>query len=260
MEPNAFVHQRLDDIVFENRNKEYGAYVLRKTYSDKVLVGFFASLCLVGMLFFLPSETKDKIKSSVPELMGNVEFTPPPFVDARKLKPSPPSRQEVVERNDVPPRVVSDPVETQPITTTVQSSANGEGEEVTSGGETTITGTGVHSDIPVVETPKPDFVLAAEVMPTYEGGYEGLMKFVKKKLRYPASAVRLHQEGTVYIAFIVNGDGTIRNVEVVKGFFMDCDKEAMRVISMLPGWKGGSHGGQPVAVRMVLPITFKLSQ
>jgi protein TonB len=113
-------------------------------------------------------------------------------------------------------------------------------------------------EAPVVVEKKPDFVLIAEVMPAYEGGMEALMKFVKKKLRYPATARRMMIDGTVYISFVVNGDGSVRNVSILRGIYRDCDEEAARVISMLPGWKGGRQGGSPVAVRMVLPIKFNL--
>lgn len=110
---------------------------------------------------------------------------------------------------------------------------------------------------PVIDPPFVDF---AEVMPSYEGGLEAMMKFIQKKIHYPRAPRQMGIEGTVYVRFVVNGDGSISGVEVVRGFHPDCDREAMRVVSMLPAWKGGSHNGRPVAVRMVLPIRFSVRQ
>ena len=67
-------------------------------------------------------------------------------------------------------------------------------------------------------------------------------------------------DGTVYVRFIVNGDGSVSDLEVIKGVHPDYDKEAKRVIAMLPSWKGGRHHGISVSVRMVLPIKFSLKQ
>ena len=84
------------------------------------------------------------------------------------------------------------------------------------------------------------------------------MKFVKKHLRYPASARRQGIDGTVYVSFVVTGDGIVHKAKIVKGIHVDCDEEVIRVISMLNKWTGGKHNGQPVNVRMVLPIVFRL--
>jgi protein TonB len=87
-----------------------------------------------------------------------------------------------------------------------------------------------------------------------------MMKFLQKKIRFPKSPQRQGISGTVFVRFIVNGDGSVSDVEVLKGVHPDYDKEAMRVISLLPSWKGGRHNGMPVRVRMVLPIKFNVQQ
>jgi protein TonB len=100
----------------------------------------------------------------------------------------------------------------------------------------------------------------AEVMPAYEGGVAAMMKFIQKKIRFPKAPQRQGIDGTVFVRFIINGDGSVSDVEVIKGVHPDYDKEAIRVISMLPSWKGGRHNGMPVRVRMVLPIKFNVQQ
>jgi protein TonB len=106
---------------------------------------------------------------------------------------------------------------------------------------------------------EPQIVDIAQTMPSYEGGLEAMMKFIRKKIHYPRSARQLNSEGTVYVQFVVTGDGTVTDVRIMRGFHPDCDREAQRVVAMLPAWKGGSNNGRPVSVRMVLPIKFSLN-
>jgi protein TonB len=100
----------------------------------------------------------------------------------------------------------------------------------------------------------------AEVMPQFEGGLKAMAKFVQKRMKYPNSARHIGMEGIVFVRFVVNVDGTVTDVEVVRGIYKDCDREAARVIALMPAWKPGMQNHSPVAVRMVLPIKFKLTE
>jgi len=107
-------------------------------------------------------------------------------------------------------------------------------------------------------SPPPAIVDFAEVMPNYQGGVKAMMKFIQKHMKYPGSARKIGTEGKVFIKFVVNYEGKVVNVEIVKGISEDCDKEAVRVIAMMPDWKPGMQNNMPVSVRMILPINFKL--
>ncbi|HAI76204.1 MAG TPA: energy transducer TonB [Microscillaceae bacterium] len=114
----------------------------------------------------------------------------------------------------------------------------------------------------VEEKPKEEVDEVFEIVedkPEPEGGMEKFYKYVAKELKYPASARRMGIEGKVYIQFIVDKDGTLTDVKVVKGISEDCDEEAVRVIKKAPAWKPGKQRGRPVKVKMVIPIVFKLS-
>jgi periplasmic protein TonB len=100
--------------------------------------------------------------------------------------------------------------------------------------------------------------LVVEQPPEFEGGQEGLNKFVYKHIKYPASARRMNIEGTVYVGFVVNSDGSVSDAAIIKGISADCDKEALRVIQMMPKWRPGKQSGRPVRVKFVYPIKFKL--
>jgi protein TonB len=86
-----------------------------------------------------------------------------------------------------------------------------------------------------------------------------MMKFIGKNLKYPSAARRMGIEGQVFVQFVVDAEGKISEVKTIKGISAECDKEAERVIKMMPPWKAGKQNGKPVKVRFVLPIRFKLA-
>ncbi len=97
-----------------------------------------------------------------------------------------------------------------------------------------------------------------EIQPKPAGGMEGWMNYLAESLKYPEEAKERGIEGTVVMAFIVNSDGTISNIETLRGIGGGCDQEAMRVIQNAPKWTPGQLGGKAVRVRMRLPLRFIL--
>ena len=257
MKTKALVYQSWDDLVFENRNKEYGAYSLRKTYPEKLFTGLLVSLTLIGMLFFLPSGSMKKVEPKIFD-KGIIELSDPPVWDLPQRTAPPKPLQQVTHRNDLPPQVVSTPVEPTPVDEPAEPSVNSEGIEGNANGTVSSSGGNTGTVETFAQVTPNETVFNPEVIPSYEGGYAGMMKYFQKNLKYPASARRMGVEGTVFVSFIVNGDGSLSDVVVTRGFHPDCDKEAVRVVSKMPGWTGGKHGGYPVRVRMALPIKFAL--
>jgi periplasmic protein TonB len=256
MKTKALDYQSWDDVVFENRNKEYGAYPIRQSYSERLFVGLLVSSSLIGMFLFFPSTDKGGIIPVPPDLGEIIEIQPKPVIEINHRQPVVPP----VQNRELPPRVVTGPVEPEPIAEPVQPITSGSDIEgsVTTG---TQTGTNVGIvDVSTIDIPAPDFVLNPEVAPQYADGQRGLIKFIQRNLKYPAAPRRLGIEGTVFVSFIVNGDGSVSDVEVIRGIHPDCDKEAIRVVSKLPGWTGGKQAGNPVRVKMVLPIKFALEK
>ncbi len=97
-----------------------------------------------------------------------------------------------------------------------------------------------------------------EENPSPVGGYQAFYDFVSKNLHYPRKARQLQIEGRVFVQFVVEKDGSLTDVHVVKGIGGGCDEEAVRVIRQAPKWNPGKQRGRPVRVRMILPIVFKL--
>ena len=113
-------------------------------------------------------------------------------------------------------------------------------------------------DEPVEEEVADEIFTIVEDQPTPKGGMAAFYEYVGKKLKYPAQARRMGIEGKVFVEFVVDKDGSITDVNAIKGIGAGCDEEAKRVIENAPKWNPGKQRGRPVKVRMILPITFKL--
>lgn len=125
--------------------------------------------------------------------------------------------------------------------------------------ETTVIQEVVISEAPVVEEKADEIFDVVETQPNPPGGMSGWNEYLSKNLKYPTQARRMGIEGTVIVVFVVNTDGSIQDVEVLRGIGGGCDEEALRVVSAAPKWEPGKQRGRPVRTRMRLPIRFKLS-
>ncbi len=118
--------------------------------------------------------------------------------------------------------------------------------------------------IPVPPVPEPSSAdeekvyTLTEVMPEFPGGQEAMFAYLGKNLQYPADAREAKKQGTVYITFVVNKDGRVSEVKVLRGLYPSLDKEAMRVVSRMPNWKPGTQNGKPVRTQFNLPVKFLL--
>lgn len=98
-----------------------------------------------------------------------------------------------------------------------------------------------------------------EEMPDFpDGGLQGLLKFLAKNIKYPVIAQENGIQGRVVCAFVVNKDGSIVDIEVLRGVDPSLDKEAVRVLSTMPKWKPGKQRGKPVRVKYTVPVMFRL--
>jgi TonB family protein len=97
-----------------------------------------------------------------------------------------------------------------------------------------------------------------EQMPQYTGGEQAMMKYVAENIKYPQAAKDKNISGRVFVGFVIEKDGSVSNVKVVRGIGGGCDEEAARVIKEMPKWKPGMQKGKPVRVNYMMPIFFKL--
>ena len=96
-------------------------------------------------------------------------------------------------------------------------------------------------------------------MPEFPGGVNAMMEYLRGNLKYPESAKKYKQEGRVFIGFVVEKDGSVTNVNVLRGVCEELDNEAVRVVKAMPRWTPGMNEGKPVRVQYTLPVVFKLN-
>lgn len=113
------------------------------------------------------------------------------------------------------------------------------------------------SDMPEIEG---ELFTVVEEQPEFEGGMDAFYNYIRKEMKYPLEARRMGIEGRVYVQFVIEKDGSLSEVESVRGIGAGCDREAVRVVENAPSFKPGKQRGKPVRVRMVLPVAFKLNE
>ena len=114
------------------------------------------------------------------------------------------------------------------------------------------------SEVPPKESTDEEVFTAVEQMPEYPGGEDAMFKFLGDNLVYPKAAKKQGIQGKVWIGFIIDKEGGITNVEVLRGIGGGCDEEAVRVIKLMPKWIPGKQDGKPVNVKFRFPINFTL--
>ena len=251
-----------DDLLFESRNKEYGAYQLRKRYNSVMVAGILFSSVLFSILVILPFVLTDRtdkvIRGGIMSVQVNMANLEPPE-DRIIVPPAPPPPEAAQIREIVKyvPPVVVDSV----ITMEQELLTNDELLIQTPIDQLEITGTGSGYD-PLFgqdgtggDTDEP-FVMV-EVMPSFRGGdITTFREWVKRRTNYPQEAIDRKLRGTVFLTFIVEKDGSVSNVTVMKGVDPILDNEAVRAISESPRWTPGLQRGQPVRVRFQIPMNF----
>jgi protein TonB len=285
MEINKILQSDYLDLIFDNRNKSYGGYELRKHYNRRALkaLGITFSVILLGIgTPFILSQLNAKapvlMASATPEdaiRITDVVLPPPPPEPPHAPKPpepvkagTPPAANtikntppDIVANNLVKPTVK--PPDIKDLENAVSGPVTNPGEHGNVIANTTKPHTGPYGNSDTdkkgsgdIASDKP--VTFAEVMPEFPGGMAALLAYIQKNLHYPAMAREEGIEGKVVIRFIVNTLGEIEGAKVEKAIGGCCDKEALRVVNAMPKWKPGKQNGHNVKVYYTLPVTFKL--
>jgi protein TonB len=108
------------------------------------------------------------------------------------------------------------------------------------------------------DEPTEEIMLFPETQPSFPGGIDAFYQYLGESVVYPKQAIRQGVSGKVFVEFVVDKDGSLSQIKVLKGIGAGCDEEALRVIENSPRWNPGKQRGRAVRVRMVVPISFKL--
>ncbi len=273
------------NLVFADKNKEFGAYQIRKSSDRRHNLAMLYMLIGLAVIFVLilglnkwsdyraeqealalqeqreammaaalaeqqeeqQEEPEEEVKYEQPEVevpeevLATVQVTQIAIVDADKVK------NEVMD------------MDTQKEDNTARGVVNQEGSDNADKFKA------VHEQV-VVKEPEPEkakpkeeeIFVAVEQQAEFPGGQGALMKFLSNNIRYPESAQQNDIQGRVIVKFVVEKDGSIGNVTVVKGVDRDLDREAIRVVKKMPRWQPGKNNGVAVRSYFNLPVTFRL--
>ena len=262
MERTDLLKTSMDDIVFESRNKSYGAYVLRKVYDRHMTRAFIIGTLIIRAIKKMIPEKKDEL------VMKEVTLAEPPPIDPKKPPPPPPPKVDPPPIKDqikfVPPKVKKDEEvkEEEPPPPTVEEIKDKEiATETKKGEEGGVDASLVEPPPPVIEEEKPkeeEVFKFVEQMPSFPDGEKALMEYLAKNIKYPSIARENGIEGRVIVGFVVSKTGNIEQVKVIRGIGGGCDEEAAKVIKSMPNWTPGKHNGKAVPVSYTVPVSFKL--
>ncbi len=262
------------DIIFANRNQAYGAYVLRKGTGKRNLISIIAVIllavaCQIGLTLKNIADEAAAKKAAMtqiveltaleqpkeqPKVEQQIQIEPEKVVE--KVKSSiaftPPvikKDEEVTEENMLKEQDDLMNSKTAIGSFDVQGNDDANGE--------------VLKAKEVIAQPEPKeeeskIFEVVEQMPSFPGGQSALMEYLSKNVKYPVVAQENGVQGRVVVSFVVERDGSITDVTVVRSVDPSLDKEAARVISSMPHWIPGKQNGQAVRVKYNVPVSFRL--
>jgi len=265
------------DMIFEGKNKEYGAYQLRRESPKRHLVAFTLIAVVAVLTCTIPNLTRtlgindSKDKVGVIEMDGSLTLPKPDDVK-EPVKPEyvTPPPVELISTIKFNAPIIKPDDQVNPENEIIsQDKLNEENIQISI---ETIKGTNEQTGVDIAtirensdiagEKPREvekdwDFV---EQQPLFPGGDGEMFDFLSSNIRYPQIAVDNGIEGKVIMQFVVGRDGSIENVQVMRGVDRSLDNEAIRLIKSMPKWIPGKQGGSAVRVRYTLPVTFRLNR
>lgn len=264
------------DLVFEGRNQAYGAYKLRKGTAKRnvwalIIVGLAAALLYLGLQLQKMAEANKKVENTqavelaklntekkeakvekkeiikqepekvVEQVKSSVKFTAPIIKKDSEVKEEDEIKLDEVQKSDK-----------------AVGAFTVEGNDEVGGAVLK-----AKEDIAAPEPPKhvveeTKIFTVVEQMPMYPGGDAALMGYLRDNIKYPTVAAENGVQGRVVVGFVVERDGSITDVNILRGVDPSLDREAMRVVKSMPRWNPGKQNGSAVRVKFQVPVSFRL--
>lgn len=264
------------DLVFEGRNQAYGAYKLRKGTAKRnvwalIIVGLAAALLYLGLQLQKMAEANKKVENTqavelaklntekkeakvekkeiikqepekvVEQVKSSVKFTAPIIKKDSEVKEEDEIKLDEVQKSDK-----------------AVGAFTVEGNDEVGGAVLK-----AKEDIAAPEPPKhvveeTKIFTVVEQMPMYPGGNAALMGYLRDNIKYPTVAAENGVQGRVVVGFVVERDGSITDVNILRGVDPSLDREAMRVVKSMPRWNPGKQNGSAVRVKYQVPVSFRL--
>ena len=264
------------DLVFEGRNQSYGAYKLRKGTAKRnvwalIIVGLAAALLYLGLQLQKMAEANKKVENTqavelaklntekkeakvekkeiikqepekvVEQVKSSVKFTAPVIKKDSEVKEEDEIKLDEVQKSDK-----------------AVGAFTVEGNDEVGGAVLK-----AKEDIAAPEPPKhvveeTKIFTVVEQMPMFPGGNAALMGYLRDNIHYPTVAAENGVQGRVVVGFVVERDGSITDVNILRGVDPSLDREAMRVVKSMPKWTPGKQNGSAVRVKYQVPVSFRL--
>ncbi|MBR5635066.1 MAG: energy transducer TonB [Prevotella sp.] len=263
------------DIVFQGRNQEYGAYKLRKGTSKRNVIAILTMLAAAALIYvgislknFIEASTQKVAVTQVQELSAlekpkekaevkqkKVEIQQPEKV-VERVKSSVKFTAPVIKKDDeVKPEDELKNQDELLNTKTAIGALDVKGNDDKDGEVLKLKETVAQPE----PKPEPEKVFeVVEQMPSFPGGDAALMQYLSNNIKYPVVAQENGVQGRVVVSFVVEKDGSITDVKVVRSVDPSLDKEAQRVVKSMPKWIPGKQNGSAVRVKYNVPVSFKL--
>jgi len=266
MEPGTLLQADYVDIIFDRRNKNYGAYQLRKHYDQRIrkallflLLGLTGLICFSFIIANKPmaghsnkqvcalkiTDIKLPLKQPLAVIKERKSYSPPPSHIKTKLFTDP-----VIDHTDNVPDNKQIP-DNRTISAAHPGSANANGDSADIS-----TGTGASGKDVIKEFKSDKPVMWIEHMPQFNGEMQA---YINSHLNYPDAARESNIDGTVSVRFVVNEDGSVSDATIIRGIGGGCDEEALRMVNGMLKWQPGKQNGIAVKVYFTLPIKFVLN-
>ncbi|MCM1032287.1 MAG: energy transducer TonB [Odoribacter sp.] len=274
------------DIVFEGKNKEFGAYEMRQEsehrHTRAVVIVLSALVVILALLILSLKGVFSKAEEEGPD--AGVEQDMTALVSEEEIIEEEEEEQiqfEQPEEEIIQPEEVANEQRVTELLVVNDEDFEAEKEvkeqdqikenEAQFGTVDVTEGTNdlnkqtiekeVLAEAPPAPEPEKVYTIAmVEQKPEFPGGEQAMYKWLSDHINYPAQASEEGVQGRVVVSFDVAKDGAITNVQIARGRHQALDKEAMRLVKSMPRWQPGRNNGQPVKVSYTLPITFKLQQ
>jgi len=252
----------LIDIVFENRNKDYGAYALRKNYNHRLLEALGISFALAGILLIINSARHEgnrnafDVRPDVTLMTGYQKAKPQP-IEPPRAKVQPPRAQvpytgriQMVDnshKTEMPTR--------NQIDTSLVSTKNILGLSVSGAGESINTRKAAGNTKPTDDKREGKSTILTQSEAQFPGGKDAFARFLSKNLIAPEE-LQVGEKKTVLVRFLVDTEGSISKIEILQSEDETCSKEVIRVLNKMPKWMSAMQNGIKVATWFSQPVTF----
>jgi protein TonB len=277
-------HKDLLDLLYEGKNKAYGAYDLQHKNKGYTASGLLISMVAIFTLFAMPMliawfspEPEAESNMRIVRVIDYSELSAPPPIERNRVEPPPelpkmkpkPTVKKYVAPVVKPDEEVPDEEEVVPTQEELKTALPGtesiEGDSIAEGdwieNYDVATEPEVKEPVPLPPPPPPkkeEALNFVEIMPEFPGGAGAYYKFLQEHIVYPPKALSMGIQGRVYLKFVVEKDGSVTDIRIAKGIGFGLNEEALRVVNKMPNWTPGVQNGRNVRVTMHANILFKI--